>query len=285
MRSFFAPIASVWRDAVIRYWYDNGARRAAALSFYMLFSLPALLVIITSIVGITAETTTVETVLTDRLNAIMSAQAAREVSSIAAQSLTPSFENILIGLVNLGVLVVSALWAFLEVQTSLNEIWDIPTAPNEEGLRAWVTHFGRQLAGFTVTVGAALLLMAFFVTSTSLYYSLLPSSQILATLLDTTLSVLAVTILLGVLFHTAPNRLVPWRAALIGAVVTGLLFAPAKTLISLFLQTSALQSTYGAASSLVVLLIWIYYLSAIFYMGAEFTGVLMRREEMRSSGS
>lgn len=273
------PALSIWKEAVVRYWQDNGARRAAALSFYMLFSLPALLILMTSIVGLTADTATIVAVLIDRLDPVMGQEAARQVSLIAAQSIRPSFENVLIGLVNLALLIVSGLWAFLEVQTSLNEIWDIPTSPDEQRFGAWATHFGRQLAGFTVMVGAALFLMAFFVASLQLYYAIMPSSYVGAILLDSSLSVIAVTILLGVLYHTAPNRLIPWRPAIIGAVVTGLLFAPAKTLISIFLQAAALQSTYGAASSLVLLLIWIYYLSAIFYLGAEFTGVLLRRHE------
>lgn len=254
-------------------WVDHNAMRlSAALSYYAVFSLAPLFIISISIAGIIYGEDAARGQITEQLSAYVGEQTSNAIQSLvkSASAKTTGVWATIIGLV---VLLFGASSVFGELKDALNNIWGVVAKPGRPILNMLV---GRLFSFSMVLVIGFLLLASLVVSSALTAASKHLSVWIPATSghwhwLDLGISLVVITILFAMIFKMLPSAIVRWRDVIIGAWFTSILFTIGKTLISLYLGSSSVASTFGAAGSLIVILLWIYYSSCILFFGAEFT--------------
>lgn len=259
-----------WRD-------DNVTRLAAALSYYTAISIAPLLVLALSIAGLFFDSQTALQQLSGQIQSIVGRQSAEVLTAVlenADQPSTAGFASIM------GILVL--LWGasnvFAQLQDALNTVWDVELKP-EVGF--WVTIRERFLSfGMVLVIGFLLLVSLALSALISLVSSqlgrFLPGIDWVWQLASFVISFLLVTVLFALIYKVLPEVKIAWRDVWWGAAVTAFLFAIGKYLLGLYLGMQSLSSSYGAAGSLVVFLIWVYFSAQIFFFGAEFTQVYAR---------
>ena len=263
---------------------DNTPLLAAAIAFYTLLSLAPALWVLLAIAGAVFGQDSARAEIVSMVQQITGVRVARVVdgvlSSIAAKSLiatTLGFASILFG----------ATIAFSALQESLNRIWNVPP-PDRGAIRDFLI---KRLVSFAVVLLVGVLLLASLTFGTIVsgvarfVPQYLPVPQIVLQILDFAGSMVVMTALFAVIYRILPDARIHWRDVLTGAAVTALLFTIGKTAISLYLGYAGLGSVYGAAGSLLVFLVWVYYSAQIFLFGAEFTEVYARESPWaRSAG-
>jgi membrane protein len=250
-------------------------RLAAALAFYVVLSLAPLLVLVISLAGLMFGEEAARGGVQREISGLIGPQGAEAVQTmLASQTKEGGVLSTIIGLVTL---LVGATGVFAQLQDALNTVWEVPDRKTE-GLGLWKMVRDRLLS-FSVVAGLAFLLLMSLVGNALLsalsgwVRSHLGDASILIYVGDVVLSLLLSAAMFAVVFKVLPDRRVSWRGALIGAGFTALLFNAGKYLIGLYLGTAAVGSAFGAAGSLVVLLVWVYYSSHILLFGAAFTRV------------
>ncbi len=261
---------------------DDCPRMAAALAYYTVFSLPALLIILLLITGLVTDPATIQDEITGQLQTLIGTEAARQVGAMMNVE-SPGSNGAVMVVVGLAALLFAATGAFSQLQGSLNRVWEVEPDPKLGGrvrnfLMKRVLSFGMILAVAIVLLGSLLLQGALSVYS-DLVAALLPEAlaDIALRLSSIGLSVMAATLLFGVVFFVVPDARVRWRDAWKGALTTGVLFLVGNVLLGYYLSESSRAAAYGAAGSLALILVWMYYSSMIFFFGAELTQVLARR--------
>jgi membrane protein len=272
---------------------DNAPRLAAALAYYALLSLAPLVVIAVAIAGFALSDDAARGGIAAELGGLVGAEGAKAVESVVANARAPAagFLSTFAGIL---VLLFGASGVFGELQSALNTIWSVEARPGR-GIRGFIKD---RLFSFAMVMGVAFLLLVSLVVSAALAAAgrflsgALPGGEALWQVLNLVISIGVVTGLFGLLFKTVPNARVAWRDVWIGAFVTAALFTLGKFLIGLYLGKSGFSSSYGAAGSLVVFVIWVYYSSIILLLGAEFTevyashfGSRIRRRDGQKAGS
>jgi len=272
--------ASAWSN-------DYAPSMGAALSYYTLFSIAPLLIIVIAVAGLFFGADAVRSVIFDQLHALMGEEGAEAVQDMLATASEPSTGGIATIISVLG-LMLGATTAFGELQADLDRIW---RAPPDEGSGVW--HLLRtRLLSFGMILGMAFLLTVSLVTSAALsmlgkwWDGWLGGWEPLAHVLDIVVSLGFLTLIFALIYKMIPRVKVSWHDVWIGAGVTALLFTIGKVLIGLYLGKSDVTSSFGTAGSLVLVMIWVYYASQIFLFGAELTRVYAetygsRREEAK----
>jgi membrane protein len=256
---------------------DNATRLAAALAYYTLLSLAPLIVIALAIAGLAVDQEATRDRLGTELGAVVGPSGAGAVQAIVESAKTPS-TGVLSSVLGVIVLLFGASGVFGELQGALNTIWEVAPKP---GRGIWGTVRDR-LFSFAMVMGVAFLLLVSLLLSTALaavgrfLESTLPGGEAVWQILNFVLSFAVVSALFAVTFKVVPDVKMKWRDVWIGAVATAFLFTVGKFLIGLYLGKSSVASSYGAAGSLVLLVIWVYYSSLILFAGAEFTQVYAR---------
>jgi membrane protein len=256
---------------------DNATRLAAALAYYTLLSLAPLIVLALAIAGLAVDQEATRDRLSAELGAVVGSSGADAVRAIVDSAKTPS-AGIVSSALGIVVLLFGASGVFGELQGALNTIWEVAPKP---GRGIWGTVRDR-LFSFAMVMGVAFLLLVSLILSTGLaavgrfLESSLPGGEAVWQVLNFLLSFAVVSALFAVTFKVVPDVTMKWRDVWIGAVVTAFLFTVGKFLIGLYLGKSSVASSYGAAGSLVLLVIWVYYSSLILFAGAEFTQVYAR---------
>lgn len=260
-------------------WLDDGASRlAASLAFYTLLSLAPLVIIAVAVAGFVLGPDAARGQIAGALGDLVGQEAAKGIQAVVASARSPASGTIgsIIGAVTL---FVGASGVFGELQFALNSIWEVRTKPGG-GLLGELK--GRFLS-FTLVLGVAFLLLVSLILSAVLsavghfFASSLPGGELFWQLLNFLLSLALVTGLFGVIFKYVPDVEIEWQDVWIGAAVTALLFTIGKSLLGLYLGKASIGSSYGAAGSLVVLVVWVYYSAQILFFGAEFTQVQARQ--------
>lgn len=271
------------RDSVQAWSLDGATRQAAALAYYSIFSLAPLLAMITLLVGrLLRNWFTTEEVLARFLEQIaenLDPQTAAAIADIAAYFLEPS--GTLLGtLVNLGIILYAGSNLLAQLQLSLDIVWHV--APDPQRNVARVILKDRALAfGFIGLLG--LLLIATFLVNTFLnavgafLAQHVQETVRIFNLLDPLITFVSLTIIFALVFKVLPRVKISWRDVWIGALVTAVLFMIAIKGLSFYFTTFARLSAYGAAGSLVLILLWVYFSAQIFLFGAEFTKVYANR--------
>ncbi len=268
MSSYWA----VLKEAFWKWRRDKASRLAASLAYYTLMSLAPLVVIMVAIAGLVLGEKAAEGQIAEQIQGTIGPAGATVLQSILKQAHRPE-TGIVAGAVGLGILLISASGVFTELQDALNTIWEVPERP-WSGIVAFVKErllpFGMILGiGFLIFV--SLLLSAAVEAVTHYIGSRLPIPPIVLHVVNFAVSFAVVTLLFAMIYDVLPDVRIPWSDVWTGAASTSLLFTIGKTLIGIYLGSASVGSAYGAAGSLVVFLVWVYYSAQIFYFGAEFT--------------
>jgi membrane protein len=261
---------------------DDCPRMAAALSYYTVFSLPAVLIVVLVVAGLFADPTDITGQLLGEMRRLIGPDAAAQVQAILRNADRPGSGGTITVALTAAALLFAATGAFAQLQATLNRVWEVAPDPDRGGVRNFLM---KRALSFIMILGVALLLLASLVAQTALsafaarLAALLPDPWSSATLhvLSAGLTILVATGLFAALFFVVPDARVHWREAWRGAAATAALFLVGNMLLGIYLSRSEPGSAYGAAGSLALILVWIYYSSMIFFLGAELTQVLARR--------
>lgn len=246
---------------------------SGSLAYYTVFSMAPLLVVIISLCGIFLGQEAAQGEIYKQLAGFMGKQTALQLQEIVSKAAIGDKDKVafIIGLVTL---LVGATTVFADIQESINTIWGLKPKPK----RGWLKMLQNRFLSFSVIVSLGfILLVSLGITtvldgfSTRLQARYADVSVVLFYILNQLLTLIVITLIFAVIFKVLPDALIKWRDVLSGAVVTAVLFMLGKFAISIYIGQSDVGSTYGAAGSLVILLLWTYYSSIILYLGAEFT--------------
>lgn len=261
------------RDAV-RYWLEaNAISYAGALAFFTLFSIAPVVILAVQVIGLVMSTDAAMAQIMAQLHDTVGPEAAQTVREAVERSRLDD-SGILPTLVGIGAMLVGATTVFAQMQRSLNNIWDIAPKPSRNTILALVKS---RLMSLTVvlSIGFVLLVSLFLsvMVQTLMVFARdwLPIPGGLVVALETLVSVAVVTALFATIFKVLPDAVLRWRDVRLGALITALLFIFGRFLIAFYLSHTATASTYGAAGSLVLLLLWVYYSSLILLFGAAIT--------------
>ena len=260
----------------VKLWLDDDASSmGAAIAFYTVFSIAPLLVIVIAVAGVVWEREAVQGEIVGQIAEVVGRDAAATVQSLLQSSVVSS-SSLVATLLSVGVLLIGATRAFAELQRALDRIWRVP--PERQG---GILHTVKtRLLSFGIIFTFAFLLVVSLVASAVLAavgqwtQNLLPAgAELLLQALNLGVSLCVTTALFASIYKLMPQAPIAWRDVWIGGAVTAVLFEVGKLLIGLYLGKSATVSSFGAAGSLAVLLLWINYSAQIFLLGAEFTYV------------
>ena len=259
-------------DSYSQFIDDKGMKMAAALSYYTAFSLGPMLLIIISFVGLFFGEDKARMEIVGEANKLIGADGANMLNTIIKGASNPS-TGILTAIFSIILLIIGALGVFLELQESLNIIWGVELKPGR-GLRNFIR---TRLISFSMVIASSFILLVSLIVNSALTVihtymgNLFPSIIPMAEIFNDLGSFLVIMLLFALIFKYLPDVLISWKYVWIGAAVTSFLFFIGKYLIGLYLGKSSYSSTYGAAASLVILFVWIYYSGLILYFGAEIT--------------
>jgi membrane protein len=270
-----STIYNLFRETVNEFLEDRAPRLGAALAFYTVFSLAPLLIIVITVAGLVFDPETVRSQLMTQFQGLIGADGAELISTMVAATREEHQRGIMATGLGLVLLLFGALGVFGQLQDAFNTIWEVQ--PREDaGIMRLVQ---QRLLSLTMVLGLSFLLIvslvvsAFLASLGSLIGQILPGFDLLLTILNLAVSFGILTLLFGLMFKYVPDVEIPWNKVWIGAGMTALLFLIGQFLIGLYLGNTDVGSTFGAAGSLVVLLIWVYYSTQILFFGAEFTQV------------
>jgi membrane protein len=282
-RPMFEQTSSSWIGrqwqicvAAANAWMDDYApSMGAALSYYTLFSLAPLLVIVIAIAGMVFGQDAAQGAIIAQLQGIMGPEGATAVQGLLKAAREPS-TGIVASIVGGLLLLLGATAIFAELQSDLDRIWQVPAKEKQSGLWGWLR--GRVLS-FGLVLGLAFMLMISLVVSAAIAASGEwlggggAAESVVASVLNFTASLAIFTVLFAMIYKIMPTAKISWHDVWMGAAVTALLFNVGKSLIALYLAKSSVASGFGAAGSFVILVAWFYYSAQIFLFGAEYTWV------------
>lgn len=260
---------------------DNVPRLGASLAYYTLFALSPILIIAIAIAGSVFGADAVRGRIVGEIDGLIGRQGAEAVQSIlqGAHRDTSGTLAIIIGSITL---FIAASGAFLELQHALNTIFRVKTDPKKSGIRRLILSRLRSF-GVVVSIGFLLLVSLLVSAALSALGARLQQSGFggptVLQAINMAVSLAVMTLLFGLIYRLLPDVRLAWRDVWTGALVTSLLFSIGKFLIGLYLGQSSVASSYGAAGSIVVLLVWVYYSAQIILLGAEFTRVYAEHRE------
>ena len=272
-RSMITYFWTLLKKTIVAFIDDGVLSRGASVSFYTVTSLAPLLLIVVAIAGLVFGRDAASNAIFAQFNTLVGPESANMLQAII-KGASDKVAGTIATTVGLVTLLITASGVFGEIQTSLNAIWK--TSPQGTTFTRLVRARAASL-GLVAVLG--FLLLVSLVVSTVLNAlsgyidSFLPFGSVILHLANTVISFGLLTLLFAAIYKILPDIGLHWRDVWVGASVTSFLFTIGKTLISLYIGSSAVASTYGAASAIVVLLLWIYYSSQIFFLGAEFTKV------------
>ncbi len=265
----------LFKDAAQNWVADHAQSMGAALAFYTIFSIAPLLLIVIAVAGIFFGEDAARGEIHAQLQGLLGDSGALAVQALLHSARRPA-DNVPAALFGIGLLFVAATSVFAELQSALDRIWRAPQRPAHGGLWGLVR---ARLLSFGMILGIGFLLIVSLAFSAALHAMNRwwdPESRSWATFSgasETGLSLLFVTVVFAMIYKTMPRARIHWRDVWVGAAVTAALFVAGKTLIGLYIGRSGITSAFGAAASLIVVLLWVYYSAQIFLFGAEFTWV------------
>lgn len=275
MKKFISSSWEVLKDTVRDFFEDDSFSYASSIAFSTIFSLPAILIIALAIGSTFYERNVVQTELINQVGRLVGHDTAKEIENILLQA---AFDNTgwwakIVGIVTLAL---SATTVFMSLQSSLNKIWGIKPKP----ARGWVKYIVNRLVSLAMVISFGFVLLVSLLIDTILvvFQDMLTRfmegiTLYLVTALNIVISLAFITLIFALLFKVLPDAKIRWRDVWVGAIVTTLLFTIGKYLIGFYLGNSTFNSAYGAAGSLVIILLWVYYSTVIFLFGAELTAV------------
>jgi membrane protein len=267
-------VSKVWqvlKFAGNGYIEDNCLSRGAAIAYYTVFSLAPVLIIVIAIAGFVFGEEAARGALLQEISGLMGRQGGEAIQTMIASAANPSRGG-WAGAIGLITLLVTASGVFSELQSALNLIW---RASPRLGAVSRLVRARLVSLGLVMTLGFLLLVSLVVSTGLSAIGSwldgLIPGGEILMRIISFLVSLGLIALLFAVIYKVLPDTSLAWRDVAVGAVATAILFNTGKFVISLYLSSSSVAYSFGAAGALALLLLWIYYSSQIFLVGAEFT--------------
>jgi membrane protein len=264
----------ICKETVNEFFEDKCMRLGAALAFYSIFSIAPILLIIISVVGLIYGPEAVKGELDKQIEGAVGSESARVIQSMLAS--TAKKENSCLAVaIGTATLLLGASGVFGQLKDALNTVWNIRLKPK----RGWKGLLKDRFLSFTMILVTGFLLLSAMAISTALSAAsklpgfAMPIPGETWKILDLSTSIVVVTVLFAMIFKILPDAHIRWRDVWFGAAFTALLFAVGKFGLGMYLGRAGTTSTYGAAGSFVLILLWIYYSSLILLLGAEFTQV------------
>lgn len=266
---------TILKKAVLAFIEDNGFKLSASLSYYTIFSIGPIIIIIISLVGIFLGREAVQGEVYGQVKGFIGSNAALQLQEIIKNIEYSQFKTtgLVIGLV---MLLFGASGVFTEIQDSVNRIWSIKAKPQ----KGWLKFIINRLLSFSLVVGMGFIMLVSLLVSTLLdalsgFLQRFFSEDIIVVFYIVNIAIVlaVITLLFAIIFKVLPDANLHWRDVIKGALFTAVLFMIGKFLISFYISKSNVGVTYGAASTIVIVLLWVYYSSVILYLGAEYTKV------------
>jgi membrane protein len=269
-------LGRIVKDSVSDFLNDDCATMAAALSYYTVFSLPPLLLLLMLLLGAVVDPGEVQGQIRTQLNNLMGSGAAEQVRTILESARRPGSGSVISTVIGVVALLLGASGAFGQLQAALNRAWGVTPDPHQGGLRSFVV---KRVFSFGMVLAVGFLLLVSLVVSAGLaafgdrVSAIVPGgiSEPLLQALNLAISLLVIGLVFAAIFKVLPDATISWRDVWIGALATAVLFVIGKFLIGFYLGRTNPGEAFGAARSLAVLLVWVYYSSMIVLLGAEFT--------------
>ncbi len=272
----FNKIGTLLKSTFNQWWDRDPFREGAIIAYYAIFSLPGLLVVVIALAGYFFGADAVSGHLHSQIAGAMGNDTADMVQGMVVMSMK-SKDSVWAAIFGIATIIFGATAVFAQFQQSLNIIWEVKAEPTKSGIWMFIK---TRLFSFGLIVSIAFLLLISLVVSSLLaafgnwiqqYWA--PSLFIIFTVLNALISLFIITILFAMMFKILPDAKIKWPSVWIGAFVTSLLFVIGKTALGLYFGTADPASGYGAAGSIILILLWTSYSSMIVFFGAEFTKV------------
>jgi len=270
-------VRAVFTESGKNFLADEALQLAAAISFYSLLSMAPLLLIVVAVAGVFFADDTVRTELVAQMRDLVGEEGAAVATTVLANA---GFErgnrwSVLLGAL---LMIVGATTVFAQLQAALNRVWQVKAEPRN-AILGFLRH---RLWSFALVLSIGFLLMVSLVVSALLaalhaYLDDWAGSALVWRALNVLVSFGMVTLLIAIIFKYLPDALIRWSDVWLGALITALLFVVGKWVIGMYLGQASIGSAFGAAGSVVVFMLWIYYASMIFLLGAEITQSVARQ--------
>lgn len=263
------------RSSFAHFGVDNGLKLSASLAYYTVFSLPPMILIIITSAGFIWGREAIQGEVYREISNLVGSSTALQIQE-TIKHISLSGETKLATTIGVITLIIGATGVFSEIQDSINTIWGLKAKPKKGLLRFLVN----RLLSFSMVITMGFLLMVSLVISAVLaafgarieeYFPEVTVYVIL--IINQIITFLVITLLFATIFKVLPDAKIRWRDVFVGAITTAILFMLGKAAIGFYLGKTAVESTYGAAGSIIILLVWVYYSSIILYFGAEFTHI------------
>jgi len=289
LKSFrWCDIKSLFSDSFDEWSRQKAPRLGASLAFYTLLSLAPLLLVLVSIVSLVFGQSAAHQGVVQQVGMLVGPQGAKATEALLAASRNTT-HGIVATVLGLVTLLFGASGVLIELRDALNTIWEVPT-PQVSGVKKRITSFIKErLLSFAIVLSIGFLLVVSLSVSAwisalgVLSASVLPAEEAVLHVLNLLVSFVVITGVFAAIYKIMPDVRIEWRDVVLGGAATSLLFAVGKLLLGLYLGKASFASTYGAAASLVVLIIWVYYSGQIFFLGAELTRIFANRYGSRPS--
>jgi membrane protein len=274
---------SMGRETVTGWLGDFAPSMGAGIAYYTAFSLAPLLIIVIAVAGLFFGEDAASGYVYAQLGDLIGQEGAEAVRGMVARA-GETEEGIIAPLVSIALLAIGATTVFAELQSDLDRIWKAPAAKRQEGIFGLLRRRVLSL-GLVVSIGFLMLVSLVFsaaLAALSRWWSgWLEDLQWLMHALDFVVSIGVVSLMFALMYKILPRVKIAWRDVWVGAIATALLFTVGKFLVGFYIGRSRIASGFGAASSLAVIMVWVYYSAQIFLLGAEFTWVYTHRHGSR----
>jgi membrane protein len=272
---------NVFKLTYLKWSADDPFRQSATIAYYAIFSLPALMLILVSLAGVVFGRDAVSGKISDQIGSVMGAETAKQVNDMIARA-WQSKHSLVASIVGFVTLITGSIGVFTELKTSLNYIWEVKPKPNQKFLKSLkdkLFSFGLVLSiGFLMLVSLILTsLLSALSVCISAHFSTF--ATVMLHVLNLGLSFTLVAVLFAMMFKILPDAKVGWKYVRSGALLTAVLFIIGKYALGLYFGKFQPASTYGAAGSIVLILLWVSYSCMILFFGAEYTKQLQEKAE------
>ena len=279
-------VFAILKQSVRDFIDDDAPTMAAALSYYTVFSLPPLIVLLLMLLGAVLDPQDIQGSVEGQISGLMGPQGGEQVRTIIANADRPGSGNVVATVLGLVALVLGATGVFGQLQAALNRAWEVGPDPEQGGFKSFVM---KRVFSLGMVLGLAFVLLVSLVLSAGLsafgdsIAGFLPEglSEPVLHIINFAISFGVITLLFASMYKVLPDATIAWRDVWIGAAFTAFLFTVGKFLLGLYLGRSNPGEAFGAAGALALMLVWIYYSSMIVFLGAEFTQAWANR---RGSG-
>jgi membrane protein len=267
-------IFSFLKEVMNNFSDDRVLKYSASLSYYTVFSIAPILIIIISVAGIFFGRDAVQGQIAGQISGLVGPEAATQIQSMIGNT-HRSGNNVFASIVSAGILIIGATSIFAEIQDSINSIWGLKSKPKKGLIKMVIT----RLISFSLIISLGFIAMVSLLLDAAIkvvsdYMGRIPGAGIyFVQTLNYILNFVVISFMFSVIFKVLPDAKIKWSDVIKGAIITAVLFIIGREVISFYVAKNNFTTVYGTAASIVIILVWVYYTAVILYFGAEFTKV------------